>query len=112
MQKLLLVGFPLPQTFFRPFYPRSPLDQSQLSEADGATSLQVSDDFASLSSLLNLLRKFLILKAVFRVSPVFRGIGRSTALASGTGLVAGAWTWGFSASLLPSGCVSLALRDI
>lgn len=112
MQKLLLVGFLLPQTFSGPFHARSLFDQSQFSEANGVTSLQVSDDFASSSSLLNLLRKFLILKPVFRVSPLFQGIGYSTALGPGTGLVASGRTWGFSAPLLPSGCVYLALREV
>lgn len=62
------MGFPLPQTFFKPFHSCSVFDQSQFSEANGVTSLQVSDDFASLSSLLNLLGKFPTLKSVFRVS--------------------------------------------
>lgn len=69
MQKFLPVGFSLPQTFSKPFHLCSLFDQSQFREANGVTSFQVSDVFASLSSLLNLLRKFPILKPVFRVPP-------------------------------------------
>lgn len=64
------MGFGLPQTFSKPFHSCSLFDHSQFSEANGVTSLQVSDDFASLSSLLNLLRKFLLLKSVFRAFPL------------------------------------------
>lgn len=48
---LLPVGLSFPQSFSKPF--SSLFDHSKFSEANGALSLQVSDDFTSLSSLLN-----------------------------------------------------------
>lgn len=108
MQKLLPVGLSLPQTFSKPFHSCTLFDRSQFSGANGVTSLQVSDDFASLSSLLNLLRKIQVLK----MFPPFHGSGHSTALGPRTGLAGGGQTWGFSAFLLPLDCVCFALREV
>lgn len=75
------MGFSLPQTFSNPSHPCSLSGWSQLSAANGVTSLQVSADFTSLSSLLNLLRGFLIPKPVFSIPLFSKGAG--TALEAG-----------------------------
>lgn len=106
MQKFVPVGFGLPQTFTEPFQSCSLFDPSQFSEANGATSLQVSDDFASLSSLLNLLEKISTSEVSFLSFPPIHSAGTVT------GLDASGWTWGFSTSLFPSDCVYFALREV
>lgn len=75
----------LPQTSPKPPHSHSLFDRSKFSEANGVTSLQVSGDFTSLSSLLNLLRKSWIQKPVFGVS-LFPWHGWC--------LVAAPWGWG------------------
>lgn len=102
--------FSPPDLLSKPFHSSSLFDQSQFSEANGVSSLQVSGDFTSLSSLLNLLRKFLVLKTVFR-APL------STALATAqpwdcTGLTGHARTWGSSTSLPSPARVCFALRAV
>lgn len=95
----------------KPFHSSSLFDQSQFSEANGVSSLQVSGDFTSLSSLLNLLRIFLVLKSVFR-APLSTALATAQPWDCAWGSPAHAGTWGSSASLPSPAGVCFALRAV